>query len=125
MRRALQSRPLTTISTATGVGITLYYLKSNWNQSLVLADVAPPNMTSFWLPPSRKDILQRLKGIEKGVKLSEEDAEFDLLIIGGGATGTGCALDGATRGLKVALVERDDFACGFIHSNIRDIFKIH
>ncbi|KAJ3048435.1 mitochondrial glycerol-3-phosphate dehydrogenase, partial [Rhizoclosmatium hyalinum] len=38
--------------------------------------------------------------------------EFDLLICGGGATGVGCALDAATRGLKVALVERDDFAAG-------------
>ncbi len=35
---------------------------------------------------------------------------FDLLVIGGGATGAGIALDAASRGLKVALVERDDFA---------------
>jgi glycerol-3-phosphate dehydrogenase len=35
-----------------------------------------------------------------------------LLIIGGGATGVGCALDAATRGLKVAMVERDDFSSG-------------
>ncbi|KAI8620477.1 FAD dependent oxidoreductase-domain-containing protein [Chytriomyces sp. MP71] len=34
---------------------------------------------------------------------------FDLLIVGGGATKVGCALDAATRGLSVALVERDDF----------------
>jgi glycerol-3-phosphate dehydrogenase len=37
---------------------------------------------------------------------------FDLLVIGGGATGLGIALDAATRGLKVALVERQDFAAG-------------
>ena len=37
---------------------------------------------------------------------------FDILIIGGGATGTGAALDAATRGLKTALVEREDFASG-------------
>ncbi len=37
---------------------------------------------------------------------------FDVLIIGGGITGTGCALDAATRGLKTALVERNDFASG-------------
>lgn len=37
---------------------------------------------------------------------------FDLLIIGGGATGAGCAVDAATRGLKVAMVERDDFSSG-------------
>lgn len=36
--------------------------------------------------------------------------QFDLCIIGGGASGAGCALDAALRGLKVALIERDDFA---------------
>ncbi|MCC7507383.1 MAG: FAD-dependent oxidoreductase [Saprospiraceae bacterium] len=35
---------------------------------------------------------------------------FDLCIIGGGASGAGCALDAALRGLKVALVEKNDFA---------------
>lgn len=38
--------------------------------------------------------------------------EFDLLIIGGGITGAGIALDAATRGLKTALVEMQDFAAG-------------
>ena len=42
----------------------------------------------------------------------EEEEEFDLLIVGGGATGAGCAVDAASRGLKVALVERDDFGAG-------------
>lgn len=36
----------------------------------------------------------------------------DVLIVGGGITGAGCALDAAARGLKVGLVERDDFASG-------------
>jgi glycerol-3-phosphate dehydrogenase len=35
---------------------------------------------------------------------------FDLCIIGGGASGAGCALDATLRGLKVALVEKTDFA---------------
>jgi len=38
--------------------------------------------------------------------------EFDLLVIGGGVTGAGVALDAAARGLRTALVERDDFASG-------------
>lgn len=38
--------------------------------------------------------------------------EFDLVIIGGGATGSGAALDAAMRGLKVCCVEREDFASG-------------
>lgn len=38
------------------------------------------------------------------------ETEFDLCIIGGGASGAGCALDAALRGLKVALLEKSDFA---------------
>ena len=37
---------------------------------------------------------------------------FDVVVIGGGVTGTGCALDAATRGLSVALLEARDFATG-------------
>jgi glycerol-3-phosphate dehydrogenase len=51
---------------------------------------------------------------------------FDVLVIGGGVTGTGAALDAATRGLKVALVEKRDFAAGtssrsskLIHGGLR------
>lgn len=38
--------------------------------------------------------------------------EFDVLVIGGGVTGAGIALDASSRGYDVALIERDDFACG-------------
>ncbi|MCW2714501.1 MAG: Glycerol-3-phosphate dehydrogenase [Frankiales bacterium] len=38
--------------------------------------------------------------------------EFDVLVIGGGVTGAGVALDAATRGLDVALVEARDYAAG-------------
>eukprot|EP00934_Nitzschia_sp_Nitz4_P001571 Nitzschia sp. Nitz4//scaffold40_size135432//103825//106064//NITZ4_003261-RA/size135432-snap-gene-0.118-mRNA-1//1//CDS//3329551270//1571//frame0 len=38
------------------------------------------------------------------------DDEFDILVVGGGATGAGIALDAATRGLKVACIERGDFS---------------
>ncbi len=38
--------------------------------------------------------------------------QFDVLVIGGGITGAGVALDAATRGYSVALVERNDFASG-------------
>ena len=40
------------------------------------------------------------------------DTHFDVLVIGGGVTGAGVALDAASRGLRTALVERDDFASG-------------
>ena len=45
-------------------------------------------------------------------QLRHLDGTFDLLVIGGGVVGTGIAVDAATRGLRVALVERDDFASG-------------
>ncbi|MHB1776220.1 MAG: glycerol-3-phosphate dehydrogenase/oxidase [Acidimicrobiales bacterium] len=38
--------------------------------------------------------------------------QFDVLVVGGGVTGAGVALDAASRGLKTALVERRDFASG-------------
>jgi len=40
------------------------------------------------------------------------DREFDLLVVGGGITGCGIARDAALRGLRVALVEKSDFASG-------------
>ena len=52
--------------------------------------------------------------------------EFDLLIIGGGITGAGIALDASSRGMKVALIEKNDFASGtsskstkLIHGGLR------
>ncbi len=41
-----------------------------------------------------------------------EKESFDLVIVGGGVTGAGAALDAATRGLSVALVEQRDWAAG-------------
>ncbi|GIN91181.1 hypothetical protein J22TS1_22320 [Siminovitchia terrae] len=52
--------------------------------------------------------------------------EYDLLIIGGGITGAGIALDAASRGIQTALVEMNDFASGtssrstkLIHGGLR------
>lgn len=66
-----------------------------------------------------------------GVIAEQTEAEpYDLLVIGGGATGTGIALDAATRGLKVAVVERDDFSSGtsskstkLVHGGVRYLEK--
>ncbi|HEY7631407.1 MAG TPA: glycerol-3-phosphate dehydrogenase/oxidase [Thermoleophilaceae bacterium] len=41
-----------------------------------------------------------------------QEESFDVVVIGGGITGAGVALDAASRGYSVALVERDDFAAG-------------
>jgi len=55
-----------------------------------------------------------------------QSTEFDVLIIGGGITGAGIALDAASRGMKVALIEKKDFASGtsskstkLIHGGLR------
>jgi glycerol-3-phosphate dehydrogenase len=59
-----------------------------------------------------------------------QEEPYDLLIIGGGATGSGIALDAVTRGLRVALVERDDFSSGtsskstkLVHGGVRYLEK--
>src|SRR5205814_5066884 len=41
-----------------------------------------------------------------------QEESFDVVVVGGGITGAGVALDAASRGYSVALVERDDFASG-------------
>ena len=59
-------------------------------------------------------------------RLRSERAEWDILVIGGGATGVACALDAASRGYRTALVEQHDFGKGtssrstkLIHGGVR------
>jgi glycerol-3-phosphate dehydrogenase len=49
--------------------------------------------------------MNRTKNLER-----LQNEHFDICIIGGGASGAGCALDAALRGFKVALIEKEDFA---------------
>ena len=51
---------------------------------------------------NRDQLLRRLKASD----------EFDIVVIGGGATGLGVALDGMSRGYKVALLEKSDYGKG-------------
>lgn len=63
---------------------------------------------------------------EQSLERLQSGETYDLLVIGGGATGCGIALDAAARGLKTALVERYDFAEGtssrstkLVHGGVR------
>ena len=77
---------------------------------------APPAPApAAWAPPSRAATLARLRS-----------EEFDVVVVGGGCVGAGVAWEAATRGLRVALVEREDFGSGtsgrstkLIHGGIR------
>ncbi|EPR78375.1 Mitochondrial-type glycerol-3-phosphate dehydrogenase [Spraguea lophii 42_110] len=97
---------------ATGyLGYLYYKNKKLRNIAAELSMRKPLN----WVPPDRSTILKSLKS-----------QTYDLLIIGGGSAGAGCVLDAATRGLKVALVEANDFASGssskstnLLHGGIR------
>lgn len=83
------------------------------------------------VPPKFSDVKSRAEQLaELRRHGASQDTEYDLLIIGGGATGTGIALDAVTRGLKVALVERDDFSAGtsskstkLVHGGVRYLEK--
>ncbi|KAF7248209.1 Glycerol-3-phosphate dehydrogenase, mitochondrial [Varanus komodoensis] len=96
---------------------SLYLFEGNL-ASVEASECKPSLMLSSL--PTRESQLQALR----------ENGEFDVLIIGGGATGSGCALDAVTRGLKTALVERDDFSSGtssrstkLIHGGVRYLQK--
>ena len=73
---------------------------------------------------SQASVLNPAQRHEDLAKLRTE--EFDALVVGGGVVGTGIALDAAARGLKVALIEGNDFASGtssrsskLIHGGLR------
>src|ERR671936_2637897 len=68
---------------------------------------------------SRNDALQAI-----------QEHPFDVVVVGGGITGAGVALDAASRGYSVALLERDDFGKGtssrsskMVHGGLRYLQK--
>jgi glycerol-3-phosphate dehydrogenase len=71
--------------------------------------------------------MQPLSATTRVQNLSRMESErFDVLVVGGGITGAGVALDAVARGYKVALVEKTDFASGtsskstkLVHGGIR------
>lgn len=95
-----------------------------YNQQLL-----PDRLSVAASSATEKKKLRPLPTREEQLKSLKNDS-FDILVIGGGATGVGCALDAQTRGLKTALVELDDFAAAtssrstkLIHGGVRYLQK--
>lgn len=102
-------------SGALGLGTYAYYK----NSTPVLQAAQKP---AQWL--------NNLPSREEQVDMLSKTPEYDMLIIGGGATGAGVAVDAASRGLKTALVEKYDFSSGtssrstkLIHGGVRYLQK--
>ncbi|THU05023.1 glycerol-3-phosphate dehydrogenase/oxidase [Lampropedia puyangensis] len=86
------------------------------------------------LPPSsgRTNGTPAISDRARNLAALAQDTTWDVLVIGGGATGLGIALDAASRGLKVALVEAHDFAKGtsskatkLVHGGVRYLAQGH
>ncbi|XP_058823960.1 glycerol-3-phosphate dehydrogenase, mitochondrial isoform X2 [Topomyia yanbarensis] len=120
MASRLRKIGITAAGVALGAALSTYALKSS--------DISPHHVQMEEVQRVRRK--RTLPSRAEQVKALQSGEEFDVLIIGGGATGAGCALDAVTRGLKTALVERDDFASGtsskstkLIHGGVRYLQK--
>lgn len=98
------------------IGYKLY--KLNANDSPIQAAAKP----DVWL--------SKLPLREEQVDIMSKTPEYDVLIVGGGCTGAGIAVDSASRGLKTALVEKFDYSSGtssrstkLIHGGVRYLQK--
>ncbi|XP_062563725.1 glycerol-3-phosphate dehydrogenase, mitochondrial isoform X2 [Armigeres subalbatus] len=120
MASRLRKFGVTAAGVALGAALSTYALKSS--------DISPHHVQMEEMQRIRRK--RTLPSRAEQVKALQSGEEFDVLIIGGGATGAGCALDAVTRGLKTALVEADDFASGtsskstkLIHGGVRYLQK--
>lgn len=115
-------------SVATGtaaIGLTAAVIGWKLKETRLYARV---DTATFENPPTAKPL--SLPSREEQLAKLQSGHRYDVLVIGGGATGTGVALDAASRGLSVALVERDDFSSGtssrstkLIHGGVRYLQK--
>ncbi|KAF5094614.1 hypothetical protein D0Z00_003466 [Geotrichum galactomycetum] len=120
-------RALASVTASAAVVSTAAYLSiQNARADQQKLTTIPPAPKVAVAPPARKDLITRLS---KSNPANPDDI-YDILVVGGGATGAGVALDAASRGLKVALLERDDFSCGtssrstkLIHGGVRYLEK--
>lgn len=70
-------------------------------QLIKMSELEAKLFDKAWNQANREDIINQLK-----------ENDFDIIVIGGGITGAGVAREAAMRGLKVALLDKQDFAAG-------------
>lgn len=127
-------RPVVAAAAVAVVGGTGFYALTNRRKNTLNMPIVDlkRDSTGRIVPPTFPGVKGRAEQLAdlRRHDGSSADAEYDLLIIGGGATGTGIAVDAITRGLKVAVVERDDFSAGtsskstkLVHGGVRYLEK--
>lgn len=125
-RRYLRPLIYTTVGTATTYALyRTFFPPPSHPQTPNTSSPLPPKFPPV---PSRLEQISRLRRASPSP--SAQSQPYDLVIIGGGATGCGIALDAASRGLNVALIERDDFSSGtsskstkLVHGGVRYLEK--
>lgn len=112
-------KKLTVAGVAVGGGTIIYFKARSGKSTLQSVQAAEEANYAYAPLPSRQQLLDNLAA-----------QEYDILVVGGGATGCGVALDSVSRGLKTALVEKFDFSSGtssrstkLIHGGVRYLQK--
>ncbi|KAJ8766056.1 hypothetical protein K2173_020572 [Erythroxylum novogranatense] len=111
------------IATATAVGGSVALSPTLSTNDRAVEDVRQKINDPTAIVPSRA-------AQESALICASPASPLDILVVGGGATGCGVALDAVTRGLRVGLVEREDFSSGtssrstkLIHGGVRYLEK--
>ncbi|GMY09271.1 glycerol-3-phosphate dehydrogenase SDP6, mitochondrial [Fagus crenata] len=115
------------IAAATGGAIVLYQPAFSANDR----GSGGPNLEAIRQRINDPNTVVPSRAVQSSALIGANSANpLDVLVIGGGATGSGVALDAVTRGLRVGLVEREDFSSGtssrstkLIHGGVRYLEK--
>uniref|UniRef100_A0ACD5YZ40 Uncharacterized protein n=1 Tax=Avena sativa TaxID=4498 RepID=A0ACD5YZ40_AVESA len=117
--------------TALAASSALAAAAAAWPTPASASDSSPVALDAARELVARPDARPPPRSAQRAVLAGSTAAEpLDMLVVGGGATGCGVALDAATRGLRVGLVEREDFSSGtssrstkLIHGGVRYLEK--
>lgn len=106
-------------SIITIAGVSFLYKRHKKRKLKQIADDFFGKHDLNWKPKKRKEIIKDLKEIN-----------FDILIVGGGSSGVGCAVDAILRGFSVGIIESNDFGSGtsskstkLLHGGVRYLEK--